>query len=228
MYHIMCDIEKYQRDGYIICENVFTSEELDACSQEIKAYVRDNRSKVFIAQGISIPDFLGSHNLPMTHKLKYSHKVHDTLKMIFGDDNYRFCSHNDIGVNRIVGWHKDKLNGDVEKYQVHDIWGEHEGDKHEIVKVLTYLEDHSNDNDGLKLVPGSHMKREINGTGAILLHPKKGDVIIFDQRITHRGMERQCKDSRILVSMGFGKNNIFTDEFEKGTIIRQNQQNNVK
>ena len=196
MYHIMCDIEKYQRDGYIICDNVFSSEELDACSQEIKAYVRDNRSKVFIAQGISIPDFL--------------------------------CSHNDIGVNRIVGWHKDKLNGDVEKYQVHDIWGEHEGDKHEIVKVLTYLEDHSNDNDGLKLVPGSHMKREINGTGAILLHPKKGDVIIFDQRITHRGMERQCKDSRILVSMGFGKNNIFTDEFEKGTIIRQNQQNNVK
>ena len=26
------------------------------------------------------------------------------------------------------------------------IWKEHEGEKHEIVKVLTYLEDHSEDN----------------------------------------------------------------------------------
>lgn len=224
----MCDLEKYHKDGYIICENVFTPEELDECAQEITTYVKENRSKVFVSEGISIPDFLGRHNLPITHKMKDSDKIHDTLRLIFGGDNYRFCRHNDIGVNRVVGWHKDKLNGDVEKYQVHDIWKEHEGEKHEIVKVLTYLQDHSKDNDGLKVVPGSHLKREINGAGAIQLRPKKGDVIIFDQRITHRGMENQCKDSRILVSMGFGKNNIFTDEFEKGTMVRQNRQNGVK
>ena len=224
----MCDLEKYHKDGYIICENVFTSEELDDSAQEITTYVKENRSKVFVSEGISIPDFLGRHNLPITHKMKDVDKIHDTLRLIFGGDNYRFCGHNDIGVNRVVGWHKDKLNGDVEKYQVHDIWKEHEGEKHEIVKVLTYLQDHSKDNDGLKVVPRSHLKREINGTGAIQLRPKKGDVIIFDQRITHRGMENQCKGSRILVSMGFGKNNIFTDEFEKGTMVRQNRQNGVK
>jgi len=27
--------------------------------------------------------------------------------------------------------------------------------------------------------------------------------------------------------MGFGKKNIFTDEFEKGTMVRQNRQNGV-
>jgi hypothetical protein len=54
-----------------------------------------------------------------------------------------------------------------------------------------------------------------------------GDVIIFDQRITHRGMEKQVSNPRILVSFGFGKNNIFTDNFEKGTIIRQNKQNKI-
>ena len=223
----MCDLEKYHKDGYIICENVFTSEELDECVQEITTYVKENTSKVFVSEGISIPDFLGKHHLPITHKMKNAPKVHEALRVIFGGDNYRFCGHNDIGVNRVVGWHKDKLNGDVEKYQVHDIWKEHEGEKHEIVKVLTYLEDHDEDNDGLKVVPGSHLKREINGAGAIQLRPKKGDVIVFDQRITHRGMERQCTDSRILVSMGFGKKNIFTDEFEKGTMIRQNRQNGV-
>ena len=224
----MCDFDQYQKDGYFICEDVFSNAELDECAREIQTYVKENRSKVFVSEGISIPDFLGRHHLPITHKLKESEKVHRALEVIFGgSEKYRFCGHNDIGVNRVVGWHKDKLNGDVEKYQVHNIWGEHEGEKHEIVKVLTYLEDHSSDNDGLKVVPGSHLKREINGAGAIQLRPKKGDVIIFDQRITHRGMERPCKDSRILVSMGFGKKNIFTDEFEKGTMIRQNRQNGV-
>lgn len=224
----MCDFDQYQKDGYFICEDVFSNAELDECAREIQTYVKENRSKVFVSEGISIPDFLGRHHLPITHKLKESEKVHRALEVIFGgSEKYRFCGHNDIGVNRVVGWHKDKLNGDVEKYQVHNIWGEHEGEKHEIVKVLTYLEDHSSDNDGLKIVPGSHLKREINGAGAIQLRPKKGDVIIFDQRITHRGMERPCKDSRILVSMGFGKKNIFTDEFEKGTMIRQNRQNGV-
>ena len=38
-------------------------------------------------------------------------------------------------------------------------------------------------------------------------------------------MNRQVKDPRILVSFGFGKNNIFTDNFEKGTVLRQNKQN---
>lgn len=228
-YYIMCDLEQYHKDGYIICEDVFTPDELDACANEITTYCKENPYKLFNAAGISIPDFLGRHNLPLTHKLKDSIKLHQILETIFcGSENYRFCSHNDIGINRIVGWHKDKLNGDVEKYQVHNIWEPYEGEKHEIVKVLTYLEDHCNDNDGLKVVPRSHTIPEINSLGAIQLRPKKGSVIIFDQRITHRGMENQCNYSRILVSMGFGKNNIFTDEFEHGTIVRQNMQNGVK
>lgn len=38
-------------------------------------------------------------------------------------------------------------------------------------------------------------------------------------------MDKQMDGIRILVSFGFGKNNIFTDNFEKGTIQRQNDQN---
>ena len=223
----MCDIEKYQRDGYVICENIFSSEELDACKEEINAYVRDNPSKIVVAEGLNIVDFLGRHNLPITHKLKDLHRVHYTLKIIFGGDNYRFCSHNDIGINRVVGWHKDKLNNQYAKYQIHDIWGNVEDEKHEIVKVAVYLQDHSDNNGALQVVPGSHLHRELNHGGSIYLHPKKGDVVIFDQRITHRGMETQCADTRILISLGFGKNNIFTDEFEQGTIRRQNDHNKI-
>ena len=144
---------------------------------------------------------------------------------IFGSDNYRFCSHNDLGINLVVGWHKDKLNGEYAKYQSHHIWKSHQGQSHEIVKVLIYLQGHTDNKDGLQVVPRSHLTPKIEAKNKVILQPKLGDVIVFDQRITHRGMERMVKGSRILVSFGFGKNNIFTDEFEKGTVLRQNKQN---
>ena len=78
---------------------------------------------------------------------------------------------------------------------------------------------------GLKIIPNSNQERNISIINPVLINHKLGDVIIFDQRITHRGMEKQTKNQRILISFGFGKNNIFTDNFEKGSIQRQNDQN---
>ena len=66
------------------------------------------------------------------------------------------------------------------------------------------------------------------------LHPRKGQVIIFEQRSTHRGgfggvrqptdAEDLRKADRILVSLGFGLENNYTDEFEEGTKARQRDQ----
>lgn len=214
-----------ETQGYFILKNVFSPEEITNFKTEILKYVKTNKT-IKNASGITIPDFIKYPSLSQVSSLKDNEKINNVLKDIF-DNNYRFCGHNDIGVNRVVGWHKDKLNGLYAKYETVNIWSEHKGEKHKIVKVLTYLEDHSKDNDGLKIVPRSHLNRVINPKGWIQLKPQLGDVIIFDQRITHRGMVKQVKTPRILVSFGFGKNNIFTDNFEKGTVIRQNKQNNI-
>jgi ectoine hydroxylase-related dioxygenase (phytanoyl-CoA dioxygenase family) len=220
------NIDKFNELGYLVIENVFSKEEIEVFNEEVRTFVKENPT-MSNASGISIPDFIIHQNyFEKTKLMKDNEKLHSVLKNVFADNDYRFCSHNDIGINRIVGWHKDKLNGQYAKYELVDIWDEKDGEKHEIVKVLTYLEDHSNNNDGLKLVPGSHTVKEINSSGWIQLNPKVGDVIIFDQRITHRGMERQVPGSRVLVSFGFGKNNVFTNNFEKGTQMRQKHQNN--
>lgn len=219
------NIDKFNEIGYLVVENVFSKDEISMFNEEVKTFVKENPTMAN-ASGISIPDFISHQNyFEKTKLMKDNEKLHSVLKNVFVGNDYRFCSHNDIGINRIVGWHKDKLNGQYAKYELVDIWSEKDGEKHEIVKVLTYLEDHSNNNDGLKLVPGSHIVREINSSGWIQLNPKVGDVIIFDQRITHRGMERQVPGSRVLVSFGFGKNNVFTNNFEKGTQMRQKHQN---
>ena len=210
--------------GYIILENVFTEEELRHVRNEINTYVRTNNT-LKNAGGIAIPDFCAQPDyFKKTIQLKSHQKIKDKLDNVFRGSDYRFCQHNDIGINRIAGWHKDKLNGQYAKYETFNIWSEHKGDKHEIYKVLIYLQDHSTNNDGLQLVPYSHLISSMERKTIVQLKPKLGDVVIFDQRITHRGMGQQVNDSRILVSFGFGKNNIFTDNFEKGTIQRQKNQ----
>lgn len=222
----MNTLEYYNKNGFIILENVFSKDEISVFKNEVKTFINDHKT-IRNAGGITIPDFIRYKEFENTSKIKDNNKIHETLKKIFKENNYRFCVHNDIGINRIVGWHKDKLNGKYGKYESVDIWSEQNGEKHEIVKVLIYLQDHSNDNDALKIVPKSHLLKNINTKEFIQLKPKIGDVLIFDQRITHRGMAKQVKGERILVAFGFGKNNIFTDNFEKGTIQRQNDQNNM-
>lgn len=213
-------------NGFIIINNVFSLDEINFFKNEVNNYIKNNKT-IKNAGGITIPDFIKCPEFSNTKNIINNEKINNVLEEIFDGKNYRFCSHNDIGINRIVGWHKDKLNGDYAKYETIDIWSKHNNDKHEIVKVLIYLQDHSNNNDGLKLVPKSHLVRNIDSKNYIQLKPKIGDIVIFDQRITHRGMDKQCDEKRILVSFGFGKNNIFTDNFEKGTILRQNKQNNI-
>lgn len=218
--------ETIDKEGYLIISNLLSSEQINDYKEEVNNYIK-NYPTLKNAGGISIPDFISTSHFPKTSSIIYNPKLLEILTDILGT-SFRFCSHNDIGINRIVGWHKDKLNGDVAKYETVNIWETHNDEKHEIVKVLIYLQDHSNNNDSLHIVPGSHLNPKIETSGSILLHPKVGDIIIFDQRVTHRGMGKfMGKENRILVSFGFGKNNIFTDNFEKGTIIRQNRQKKI-
>ena len=57
-----------------------------------------------------------------------------------------------------------------------------------------------------------------------VLRPGIGDIVVFDQRLTHRGPQSKQQD-RLLICMGYGVKNIFFEEFEKGTIFRQDKQN---
>ncbi len=214
------------KEGYFILRDVLTKEEVEEYKNLTVDYIKNNR-QICHAKGITIPDFMKRPQFSKLSELVNNKNIHAMLKEVFGE-NYRYCGHNDIGINRIAGWHKDKLNPPYGKYETVDIWEEKDGEKHEIIKVLIYLQDHSNDNDGLKVVPGSQHKKTYETDDYVQLKPRLGDAIVFDQRITHRGMEKQVLRPRILVSLGFGRNNIFTDNFEKGTNARQNEQNKRK
>ena len=219
--------------GYIIIKNFYNITDIIKMRKIIIHNMKIKKNMLILGGNIgSKPDFLRDHSFKSLIPLLRLNDIHNLMKNIFNAP-FHLCYHNDIGLNRIVNWHKDTLNNEYKHYQKKDIWSQFNGEKHEIYKFLIYLEDHSLDNNGLCLIEGSHLEPtikvdNIDNKRLKYIHNNIGDIVIFDQRITHRGQQNNIGIiDRILISIGFGKNNIFTKEFEEGTIKRQNDQNRM-
>jgi ectoine hydroxylase-related dioxygenase (phytanoyl-CoA dioxygenase family) len=220
----MTDIAKAIRiEGYYVLKNAVSLEDIQVARQAIDGWRVQGNDGFCNSGGISIPGFVAIPELAPVAALKDNVIVRAALAEVLTSD-YRFCAHNDIGIGRTVGWHKDKLNGAYAKYQATNIWKPTaNGDRHEIVKVLFYLQDQHDAATSLHVVPGSHTTPGIAEDGSVMVQLDVGDALIFDQRITHRGARQRSFD-RILVAFGYGRNNRYTSEFERGTVARQTVQ----
>jgi len=231
MFHLDEDqINNLKVNGYIIIRNFYNTSDIIKMRNIIIDKMINKKNMLNLGNNSgSKPDFLRDNMFKDLIPLLKLNDIHNIMKSIFNAP-FHLCYHNDIGINRIVNWHKDTLNNQYKIYQKKNIWLEHEGEKHEIYKFLIYLQDHSTNNNGLQLIEKSHLNPSINITieNKKYINSSVGDIIIFDQRITHRGQfENYNKIDRILISLGFGKNNIFTKEFEEGTQKRQYDQNKI-
>jgi hypothetical protein len=222
--------EKIRVDGFAVIQDMFTAAEIGLLRNITVEHVVHGDYQLANECGWTLPNFLSFDAFaPLRPLLLENRLFHDVLKSVMGGMDYRFCSHNDIGINRLSRWHKDRLNGAYRKYQTHDIWSQaSDGSEHQIYKLLIYTEDHSSDDHALKVITGTHLIREdkpYRADEATQLRPALGAGIIIDQRITHIGQSDQVEADaeRILLSVGWGKENIFTDEFEEGTIARQRE-----
>lgn len=224
------EINNLKVNGYIIIRNFYNTSDIIKMRNIIIDKMINKKNMLNLGNNSgSKPDFLRDSMFKDLIPLLKLNDIHNIMKSIFNAP-FHLCYHNDIGINRIVNWHKDTLNNQYKIYQKKNIWLEHEGEKHEIYKFLIYLQDHSTNNNGLQLIEKSHLNPSINITieNKKYINSSVGDIIIFDQRITHRGQfENYNKIDRILISLGFGKNNIFTKEFEEGTQKRQYDQNKI-
>ena len=235
------NLTQFREDGYVIVDNVLSDAEVDALRKGILREQARHGSKFSalgpIDPGLTIADFMGRPSFSFMHHLPRHPAINRALARIFGANKYRYCSQNDIGINRIVGWHKDRLNDEYKKYQTLPLWGpgsEAPDGGYKIVKVYLFLETHERDDHGTLIVPGSYKTPSMAHTHmARRLHPKKGSIIIIEQRSTHRGMTiaqglshflQSRARERILVSLGYGLKNNHTAEFEAGTKARQRAQ----
>ena len=239
---------QFERDGYVMVEDVFSAKEIGALREQILARLHEGTKfgpKVLrpFDPGMTIPDFMRRPQFKFMHHLPSNPALLHVLRRIFRSvlpkptlkkHGFKFCSHNDIGIDRIVSWHKDKLNDEYARYQSLPLWGGPELDGgHKIVKALIYLQDHEEDDDAITIVPGSFATPSYDTRGARTLRPSKGSVIIMEQRSTHRGRTNPfrglfSRKPRVLISLGYGLNNLYTAQFEHGTRLRQAHQCDAK
>lgn len=98
----MGEKEKILTEGFVIIPNIFTKEKIESCREEILNFKKKGKQGIINSGGLSIPDFIKYEDLKQTISLKEDTKLLDHLDKIFQGKNYRFCSHNDIGINRTV------------------------------------------------------------------------------------------------------------------------------
>ena len=257
-------------DGYKVVSGVLSRQDVVTMRSEMlqrKKEIERHPIKRFFHRivnptGLETVDFMHSNRAwyAATSWLSFTPAVLETklrpyLASHFGEDADWFF-HNDIGINHLSRWHKDRLNNNLlgryrDDYEVLDPWEE---GPYDIYKCLIYLQDHVGEHGwgpAMDVVPGTHKAAPGVGEGGVfddlapqdpsMIHPVEpmmGDVIIFDQRITHRGHSNRTEvdkvlsslmpsaedgsDARILVTVGFGlKSSKHLPGFKEGTVARQ-------
>ena len=213
-----------EENGFAILPDVLDKREVFKLRKLTRKYFMSGGGMEDCA-GFHKPDFLKEPSLKEMHYLANHPIIMGAFEIITGE-KVIFLGHNDMQMNRVAAWHKDRLNRQYAKYQTLDPWEIlPDGTRHKIYKVGIYLQDHRENNNALKVKLGSHITESMTFGKETYLHPKLGDICLFDQRITHRGQESQDHSSRILIALGFGADNIFSHQFRQGTIARQNWQN---
>ena len=215
---------KLKKDGFVLIPDVFQPEQIKKIRSLCYEYF--SRGGGFKnAGGHAKPDWIKEPFLSDALRIYDLENVKRIVSENVGED-VDFVGHNDLHLNRTVGWHKDRLNGEARKFEINSPWEKVGGETMKIYKVNFYLQDHSDNNDGLTVRVGSHTTPDMGEGPIVQVRPRLGDIILFDQRITH--MARWSGGyNRFLICMGFGIKNMFFEQFKKGTEFRQNKQNGV-
>eukprot|EP00966_Prymnesium_polylepis_P271723 6277875-Prymnesium_polylepis.1 len=80
---------RFEVDGFVVVRDVFAPAQLLAARSEIEAFHSSGGAA-------SVVDFVGRGVLPLTAALRDAPALHRVLREVFGDHNYRYCSHNDV------------------------------------------------------------------------------------------------------------------------------------
>eukprot|EP00966_Prymnesium_polylepis_P292732 6760535-Prymnesium_polylepis.1 len=101
------NMSAFYANGFAIVPGVFDPAEVDHMRAQV---LRHSALGLPSMSGRTIVDFLAKDEFKALHHLRTAPKLLGALSKIFGGHNFRYCGHNDIGIDRLVGWHKDKLN----------------------------------------------------------------------------------------------------------------------
>lgn len=218
--------DKFEKNGFFVAESFFDEDEINVYREIVENFYNARKIKN-IAGGKCVPGWVGKFE----ELKKLSDIVSDTriskllTNVVFGSRKWRFLGHSDLHQDKISRWHRDDQDlkrGINQKYKNLSI----KDSECLIVKMCFFLQDHHNNEHGLWMQPNSQLKK----TKEEYIASKKTDVIVFDQRLAHRGQMSQYRKKtgkhRYLITLAFGLDNEHGKAHELGADIRQTKQIN--
>jgi len=208
----------FKSDGFVVIPHVLKENEIPLFRQLCDNYIA---STYFPCDGGRVvPGWAGvTPELGVLNNLHKDSRVTNVVDEALGED-WIFNEHSDLHQNKLTGWHDDTLPPRLAHFQTLNVQDE----GYKILKVCFLLQDHSDNDHGLWVKPFSNRSQEV------CIHSKPTDAIVFDQRIVHRGQQRQYVERygqhRYLIALGYGLDNEYTKQHTAGTVFRQNQQRN--
>ncbi len=235
-------LQDMERDGFILLRNVLTSDEIDKMRSAIYEYLNNNdiAHKGFLGDkksgrwSLVQPDALNL--IPDMRWILRNSLIKDVMTLLLGETP-AYCHHSDAHFNWIGGWHRDSIAkaSYFDFCANNDIFSEEATTGYRVYKVAIYFQDHTQNKGGLNVCPGSHRcdgpKTDFPNEQHI--DTRKGDVIIFNTKLYHRGLtDKQIVKSpaflqgedRMSIFYTFGVQNKYTVDFVRGTMWRQNRQ----
>lgn len=210
--------------GYVLVKNLFSDQE----SQKVKNIIRDyfNVNKKDDNTGV-LPDAF--YYLPKLSDIFQKKELVEIIQAICDNDAH-YTHHSDIHFNKTAGFHRDSIYNKRNYMYAFSKKNVFKDQDYAIYKIAWYFQDYSStkNNDGLTVIPFSHIDENAVPENEIKLETKPNDIIIFDTRILHKGIasitEKKQSVDRLSMFFTFGKNTQATLEFSEGTIWRQNRQ----
>jgi hypothetical protein len=215
----------FLEQGYIVYKNFLNKDFIEEYRNILDNYLETHNSFHEDTTSKIIPGFAGiTPELKELNNLHENAKLLDLLKTIFDNETLVFLDHSDLHQNKTTGWHRD--TGDYIRGggNIQNIWQK----DCLIIKISFLLQDHLDNTYGLWFNPGSHIENIKNQE--VHAYTESTDLIIFDQRILHRGQVSKpsykdiYKKNRYLITYAFGLDNDHSKIHMLGATKRQNQQ----
>jgi len=233
-------VRSYERDGYVVLPGLLDPVEIRSLGDIVNAEIARGTlgPRVGATSGYYTSDTSQHPGLKRIDAYLFSRpELHRILSGVFGcttsNDCYRRLPRNDLMADCAgdLNWHRDYMYGDISDYvDVPQFSNSSDEALYHLVNVGFYFEDHSRDDAGLWVVPGSQKKQsmyKVDSATAIdssfVINSKVGDVIVWDWRTFHRG-GLQCDGStvrgeneqrRMLFAGTVGLNNTVSEVMER-------------
>lgn len=198
-------VKKYHEEGFLLLENVFTTEEVESMTNEIATLLEDNGPRKVIELNGEIRSYYGPHQVNDTYKkMSCMKKIVEPAQQILESEVY--IHQTKINFKKAMRgnwweWHQDYPYWKIEDGMVAP----------RVVSVMLYLDDVTDYNGPLLVIPGSHKHGVVNFEGK--------DDMKSDDEASWTGANLKYTISQNILKEAFTKNKIVSTTAKAGSIL---------